>query len=126
MNPNQQLLFVLRNANMQSTADQLLTKLSVFDNWKATSIVAVRKTGAFSGACAGGVYTAAGKAGSPLVAAGQSYANLTGAGKIVDATLEAVNSTDAQTSPTVYLSLTTGNGAVLTADIYVYGVVLDT
>jgi hypothetical protein len=125
MNANQILLFALRNVNMAINTDQLLKKMAAFTTYKVTQVVVVRKTGAFSVACAGGVYTAAGKAGNALVAAGQSYANLTGAGKIVDATLAAVNSTDSQTSATVYLSLTTGNSAALTADIFVYGVVFD-
>lgn len=123
-NANQILLFALRSANMQLTTDQLIKKMAAFTTYKVTQVVAVRKTGAFSVACLGGIYPAPAKGGTPLVGAAQSYANLTGAGKIVDATLATVNSTDAQTGQ-LYLSLSTGNSAALTADVFVYGVVFD-
>lgn len=121
----QQLLFVGRSLNMTLTTDQALSKMAAGTNYVVTKVVAVRKTGAFGTACAGGVYTATAKGGSALVAAGQSYANLTGAGKIVDATVAAVNGTDAQSAATLYLSLTTGNTGALTADVFVYGTIID-
>lgn len=121
----QQLLFVLNSADLTLTTDQALTKVFSGTNYKVTQVVANRLTGAFGVACAGGLYTATAKGGSALVAAGQSWANMTGAGKIVDATLAAVVGTDVQTATPLYLSLTTGNTGALTAKVFVFGVVLD-
>ena len=121
----QQLLWLARGVDMTLTTDQALTKLFAGTNWIPTKVVVARKTGAFGTACAGGLYTAATKGGNAFVAAAQSYANLTGAGKMVDATLAAVAGTDVQTSGTAFLSLTTGNTGALTADVFVFGVVAD-
>lgn len=117
-------LFVLRSADMQSTADQAFVKAATFTNYVVTKIIAKRVSGGTSVACAGGVYPAASKAGTALVGVAQSWVALTGAGKIVDATLAAVIATDIQTA-TPILSLTTGSTAAATADIMIFGVVVD-
>ena len=117
-------LFSITGADMQSTADQALTKAGTFTTYVITKIIARRASGGATVACAGGIYTAATKGGSALVAAAQSWINLSGAGKIVDATLEAVVGTDEQTA-TPILSLTTGSTAAVTADISVYGYALN-
>lgn len=117
-------LFVLRGANLQSTADQAFTKVGVFTNYVITKVLAVTKTGGASVACAGGIYTAAAKGGTPLIAAVQSWVTLTGALKIVDATLAAVLATDAQSATPIF-SLTTGSTAAATADLFVFGYVVD-
>src|SRR4051812_43362702 len=96
--PASQPLFVLRNANMQSTADQAFIKAASFTNYVVTKIIAKRVSGGTSVACAGGIYPAASKAGTALVGVAQSWVALTGAGKIVDATLAAVIGTDIQTA----------------------------
>lgn len=121
---NQQLLFVLRNADMTLTTDQQFTKWFEGTNYSITDIRARRVSGGASVACLGGIYTAASKGGSALVAATQSWLGLSGAGKISRATLEALVDTDAQTA-TPYLSLTTGNTGALVADIFIYGIILD-
>ena len=120
-----QLLFVLRSADFTLTTDQAMTKVFTGTNWKATTITAVRKTGGYGVACLGGFYTAASKAGNAIVASTQTWAGLSGAGKIADATLAAVLGTDAQSSASCYLSLSTGNTGALTADCFVFGVILD-
>lgn len=122
-NNPQQLLFVLRDADMQLTTDQPFTKMASVTNYMVTRVVAVRKTGAASVVCSGGLYTAAAKGGVALVAATQSWLALA-AGKIVDAVLAAVVGTDFQTA-TPILSLTTGSTAACTADLFIYGVSLD-
>jgi hypothetical protein len=119
----QQKLFQLLSANMQSTSDQQFQKLFAGTNFVITKVVAVWASGGTTVACAGGIYTAASKAGSALIGAAQSWINLTASGKIVDATLAALLATDLQ-SATPYLSLTTGSTAAATADIYIYGVVI--
>lgn len=120
----QQKLFVLVGANMQSTADQPFTKVGSFTNYVITAIVARRASGGTTVACAGGIYSGAAKAGNAWVAAAQSWINLTGAGKIVNAVLAAVVGTD-QASTTPNLALTTGSTAAATADLVIYGIPLD-
>lgn len=119
-----QKLYVLAGANMQSTADQTFTKLGSFTNYVITHIVARRASGGTTVACAGGIYSAASKAGNAWVAAAQSWINLSGAGKIVNATRAAVADTD-QASAAPILSLTTGSTAAATADFVVYGIPID-
>lgn len=114
-------LFELRGANLNITTDQAFTKVGTFTNYKVTSIVGRGLTGNALIA-AGGIYPAAAKAGTALVAAGQLWAALSALGKIIDLTLAAL--TDAQTA-TPILSLTTAAGGAATADVFVYGVVLD-
>lgn len=116
----------LYDADMTLDTDQAFTfVMSPVVAYIITKVTAYRKTGAYNTACAGGIYTSASKAGTAVVAAGQSYAGLTGAGKLQDCTVAAVNGTDVNTASTLFLSLTTGNGAALTADIYVWGHLLN-
>jgi hypothetical protein len=119
-----QPLFVLRSANMQSTSDQSFVKQGSFTNYVMTMAVAIQKTGGTSVACVGGIYTSAAKGGTPLIGAAQSWVLLTGSGKTVQATLAAVIATDAQ-SATPILSLTTGSTAAATADVFIYGFLVD-
>lgn len=121
---NQQLLFVLRNADMTLTTDQQFRKIFSGTSWKPTMILGKRVSGAYGVACLGGVYTAASKGGNAVVAAGQSWANLTGSNKLVNASLAAVADTDLNAG-TPYLSLSTGNTGALVSDIFIYGVCLD-
>lgn len=121
---SQQLLFVLRSGDFQSTSDQAFTKLFSGTNYVINRVIAVRKTGAASVAATGGIYSAASKAGSALIAAVQSWLGMSGAGKMVDATLAALLATDVQ-SATPILSLTIGSTGALTADVFIFGVVVD-
>lgn len=118
-----QLLFTLRSANMQLTTDQQFTKQFTGTNYAVTNVLAVRKTGAASVACAGGVYTAASKAGDALVGVAQSWVTLA-SGVMVSATLAALVLTTIE-SATPYLSLTTGSTAACTADVFIFGVCID-
>lgn len=68
---------------------------------------------------AGGIYTAASKGGTAVVAAAQVYSALTGAGKYVALT-NAVTA-DQITATQLFLSLTTGQGSSCTADIFIFG-----
>lgn len=118
------LLFILRAANLQITTDQAFVKLGTFTNYRLLSGTGRVVTGGVTIACAGGIYTAASKGGTPLIAAAFAWTGLTGAGKIVDLTLAAVVATDVQTA-TPILNLTTGSTGACTSDIYLYGVPLD-
>jgi len=120
----QQLLFIKRGANLQSTADQALTKQFSGTNYVITKVLAVTKSGGATVACAGGLYTAASKGGSALVAATQSWLGASAAGKAVDATLAAVVGTDVQSATPIF-SLTTGSTAAATADLFVFGLIVD-
>jgi hypothetical protein len=118
-------LFALRAASFQSTSDQTFTKHGGFTNYRITGVTATARSGGATVACAGGIYTAATKGGTALVAAGQSWLGLSATGKMTDATLAAVNGTDIQAA-TPILSLTTGSTAAVTADVFVYGYIMDT
>ena len=87
-------------------------------------VVGRRLAGAFGVACIGGCYTAASKGGTAFVANTQVWTGLTGAGKIVDATLIAGVATDILTSSQLYFALTTGNTGALTAAIYLWADVI--
>jgi len=118
------LLFVVRASNLQSTSDQAFTKVGQFTNYVPTVITALTVSGAASVACTGGIYTGAGKTGNALVAATQSWLGLSAVGKIVASVLAAVTTTDIQTA-TPNLSLTVGSTGAATADIFIFGTILD-
>lgn len=117
-----QLLFVIRGANMAITTDQQFTKVFAGTTWDPHYIVVNCVTGAFNTACAGGVYSGAGKTGSAIVAVGQSYSTLTGANTQVHPSVQATN---VLFSVTPFLSLTTGNTGALTANYFIFGVCCD-
>ena len=108
---------------MQLTTDQQFTKLHAGTNYYITNIIAVRKTGGASVACAGGIYDAASKGGSAVVGVAQSWVTLAANVNVVP-TIAAVAST-ALLSATPYLSLTTGSTAACTADLFIFGYVID-
>lgn len=118
-----QVLFVIRGANMQSTADQAFTKLFSGTNYMVSQIIAVRKSGGASVVCAGGVYDAAAKGGNALVGVAQSWVALAANVNVVP-TLAAVVST-ALLSATPFISLTTGSTAACTADLFIIGYCID-
>lgn len=109
----------LMAADMNSTSDQAIAIGS--KNYRITRIMVTDATGSLSTA-AGGVYTAAAKGGTAVVAAGQAYSALTTSAKILDLTLAV---TDRRTDETLYLSLSTPQGSAMTAAVYVCGIALD-
>lgn len=116
------LLGKLTGANMNTTSDQAITLNSA--NYIIRRII-VKNSSINLTTAVGGVYTATSKGGTAVVANSQVYTALTAAGKFVDLTLAAAATTDLQTATTLYLSLTTPQGATATADFYVYGERLD-
>lgn len=116
-------LFMGRSLNFQSTADQPLVKQFTGTLYRITDIVAVRRTGGATVACAGGIYDAAGKGGNAVVGALQSWVALA-SGVIVTPVLAALAGATALTGSLI-LSLTTGSTAAVTADVFVYGYVID-
>jgi len=112
------ILGMLTSANMNTTADQAITISAakyIVRRIAATNCSANMTT------AAGGVYTAAGKGGTAIVAAVQAYTALTGATKFLDTTLAGSLATDVLTATTLYLSLTIAQGATSTCDMYVIG-----
>lgn len=114
-------LFQLLTANMNSTADQALTKLLGFTNFLITRVRVVNASTSLT-TVAGGIYSATSKGGNAVVAAAQTYAALTGSTLGMELTLAAVGLAVQTTSP--ILSLTTGQGGAATADFYFFGVPL--
>lgn len=117
-------------ANMNVTTDQNIPLVlsAGFTRWKLDKIVVSNPSISLTTA-AGGVYPAAAKGGTPVVAAAQAYAGLTAAppaaGSSLDLTLAATVPTiefgATQTALGLFFALTTPQGAAATADIYVYG-----
>ena len=106
----------LTSANLNSTADQVITLLS--GTKRLTRILMVNPS-ATPSLAAGGFYSAASKGGNALVSSAQVYTALTA--------MLGLNPTLAGnyiTGTTLYLSLTTANGSACTADIYVFGEIL--
>lgn len=125
------LLGRLIGANMNSTADQAITLRLPGRFWMTPGMtVATANCGIFTnvsgtiGTAAGGVYTAAGKTGSQVVTAAQSYAGLVATTDVVRGVAAGAGATTTFTTTTVYLSLTTAAGAACTADVYIYGLII--
>jgi hypothetical protein len=123
------IIGVLYGANMNITTDNAIPLTLVPEIAAGTAQYIVRGVQVTNASislttAAGGVYTAASKGGSAIVAAAQAYSGLTAATKNLDCTLAAVASTDIRTEGTLYLNLTTAQGAAATADIYIWGEIL--
>ncbi len=118
----QLLLGKLTSANMNSTADQAIT-INGTTKYLIRKIVVTNASTNLTLAV-GGFYAAASKT-TAIVANTQVYSALTAASKYVDLTLGALLTTDVRTETTLYLSLTTGQGGAATADVYIFGDMLD-
>lgn len=120
------LLFRLIGANMNSTADQVFTKVGTFNSYLVSigggAFARVTNASVNLTTAAGGVYDTAAKGGNALVASGATYATLTGA--TLGANLTATSAALGVLTATPILSLTTGQGSAATADFYIYGVPL--
>lgn len=118
--PRYGLLASLTGANFNSTADQSMTIQTGVTRYVIRRII-VDNASINLTTAAGGIYTQAAKAGTAIVAAAQVYTALTTSAKFKDLTLEAVIATDILTATTIYLSLTTAQGAAATANVWVFG-----
>lgn len=112
----------LLGANMNVLTDQpFVMYLPAGAKFRPTKITCLNASVSLTTA-AGGIYPAASKGGTAIVAAGQAYSALTAAALALDLTIVS------GTLPTVYaagviptLGLTTGQGAAATADFYMEG-----
>jgi hypothetical protein len=113
------LLGFIKGANFNSTSDQVIAL-------KNQTPIRVRRITVWGtsvngmSTAAGGVYTAASKGGTAIVGSGQAYTGLTNANTALDLTL-AVSNLVLNAGASLYLSLTTPQGAAATANIAVYG-----
>ena len=109
-------------ANMNSTADQAITvaaPIGTSRKYIVRRVIVVNASTSLTLAV-GGVYSAASKGGSAIVANTQVYTALTAAAKFLDLTLAAIALSDVRTEATLYLSLTTAQGGAATADLYIF------
>lgn len=121
------LLGKLIAANMNVTTDQQITMFSNPSKFVLRRIVVTNASTSLSTA-AGGIYTAVSKGGTAVVAASQAYSTLTTSSLFLDLTLNTASSaniTVKSSVPNLYLSLTTAQGSAATADVYVYGDILE-
>lgn len=114
----------LLGANFNSTSDQAIPISVPSVNYMLDSIT-IDNASVSLDTAAGGFYTAASKGGAAVVANTQAYSTLTAAaanaaGSAMTATLATAGSTALFNLPTLYFSLTTGQGAAATANIRVY------
>lgn len=115
------LLGQLIGANMNVTTDQLIPITRIGSKrYQITRITVTNASTSLTNAD-GGIYTAASKGGTAIVAAAQVYTALTAATVALDLTL-AVNNT--YNDNNLYFSLTGTQGGAATADVRVYGYIL--
>lgn len=118
-----QLLARLIGADMNVTTDQTIPWLLGGPNTTSFRYVLdrvlVNNVSTSLTTAAGGIYTAASKAGVIAVAAAQAYSALTGATLGLDLTIAAAGKAILTAGP--ILSLTTPQGGAATADVYVFG-----
>ena len=105
----------LLGANFNATTDQAITLPT--GSWVITQVYAVKSSVSMTTA-AGGVYTTTAKGGTAIVEAAQVYTALTGTA--TDLATLTMAATPTVTS-SIYLSLTTAQGATATADVFVFG-----
>ena len=91
--------------------------------YRITDIIAVNKTGGASVTCAGGIYDTASKGGNALVGVAQSLVTLAASVNVVPVIAAIVATALLNTTP--YLSLTTGSTATYTADVFIFGYLVD-
>jgi hypothetical protein len=115
------LLGRIIGANMNVTTDQafVLTNYAALNAFRITKITAKNASISLTTA-AGGVYPAASKGGTAIVASSQAYSSLSSSALALDLTLAAGTTVYAK-GGTPILSLSTGQGAAATADLYLFG-----
>lgn len=110
----------LIGANFNVTTDQLFSAC-----WPLTSVkwgiskVLVTNCSASITTAVGGIYSAASKGGTPIVAAAQAYTG-TGVNSLQSLTIAAAGAASVWAIDP-YLSLTTPEGSAATADVYIIG-----
>ena len=116
------LLGELISANMNSTADQQIVIFSAPAKYIIRRIVVTNASISLTTAV-GGIYPQVSKGGTAIVANSQVYSSLNATTKFIDLTIASGYTSGGSilTAKSIYLSLTTPQGAAATADVYVYG-----
>lgn len=116
------LLGELISANMNSTADQQIVMFSAPAKYIVRRIVVTNASISLTTAV-GGIYPQVSKGGTAIVANSQAYSGLTATSRFIDLTIASGYTSGGSilTAKSIYLSLTTPQGAAATADVYVYG-----
>jgi hypothetical protein len=120
------LLGKLVAANMNSTADQIITIFSNPSKYVVRRVVVTNASLSLTTAVAS-VYTAASGGGSAVVLS-QALSSLNASTRFLDCTLNStgnVNTTVKSAVPNLYLKLDTAQGTASTADVYIYGDILE-
>jgi hypothetical protein len=110
--------------NMNITTDQNLALTVPSNAYYFLKYVVGRNASTSLTTAAGGIYTAASKGGTAVVAATQAYSALTGSTLSVALTIVAAQLLVVQTANPLVFSLTTGQGSAATMDLLVYGDVI--
>ena len=129
----QKVLGSLRNADFNSSSDQLIQIPVAIRAFSITGIIVTNASISLTTA-RGGFYSATGQSGVAIVASSQVYSSLTGPDVLLNATVGAPalatrwSGNNLTVLPilsgvyALYLSLTTVQGAAATADCYVWGI----
>lgn len=112
------VLYRLVGANMNSTSDQAMVRMHTFAAYVINNIYAVNPSGSAASAV-GGIYTAAAKGGTAVVAASQAYTTLSGTN--TNLILTTATAGRNRRTEDLILSLSTPHGSAATCDIYVFG-----
>lgn len=110
----------LIGANMNVTTDQAIPLFVPPTKRFRVVKITVENASLSLTTAVGGVYRAASKGGTAMVANSQAYSGLTAGTLALDLTLATATTVEA-VATALYLSLTTAQGAAATADVFVYG-----
>lgn len=115
----------IRGANFNTTSDQAMPVPPQVLSYRITAFSVTNCTNANPPTSAvGGLYTAASKGGTAIVANTQVYSAITGSSYVLNLTLAAATNItlyQQATVGTIYLSLTTAHGTASTCDVYMFG-----
>lgn len=107
--------------NLNVTTDQSIAlTFPGYTRYRISTILVVCNSGNAS-ACVGGIYTAASKAGTQVVANTQAYTSLTTSNTNQIPTLVTAGVAQVMTTTPLYFALTTAAGGASTGAVYVYG-----
>jgi hypothetical protein len=112
----------LLNADMNATTDQLFTLINSTLPYRITRISFADTGGVSLTTAQGGIYPAASKGGTAIVANTQAFTTATGATIVFDLTIVSGQQNILRAAGLVpILSLTTAQGAAAAGDFYLYG-----
>lgn len=128
LGPSETKLAQLLGANFNTTNDQPIQMPPLVTKFQITRIVVTNASLSLTTA-QGGLYPQPAKGGVAIVANSQVHSTLTAAPVLLNPTLTIGANTTAYsatnlTAFSIYLSLTIAQGAACTADVYIFGIIL--